>query len=143
MYIDTIIDDNYVTYSIPAKLNGESVDIKVLYSEEYPDGIVLGAWKGIDEKTGMPDKDIINICTRDEVIPQYYYYGVTDDAGGYVDGYVDGEAFKVGDELKLEVVELPEADYLYGFYMTDIAQNSNTSEFVEFNIKDGFITVKN
>lgn len=142
MYIDEIIDDNYVTYSIPAKLNGEAVDIKVLYSEEYPEGVVLGAWKGIDEKTGMPDKDILNICTGDEVIPQYYYYGATDDVGGYVDGYVDGEAFKVGDELMLEVVELPEADYLYGFYMTDIAQNSSTSEFVTFNIKDGYISVK-
>ncbi len=143
MYIDEIIDDNYVTYSIPAKLNGESVDIKVLYSELYPEGIVLGAWKGIDEKTGMPDKDIINICTGDEIIPQYYFYGATDDEGGYVDGYVDGEAFKVGDELKLEVIELPEADYLYGFYMTDTAQNSSTSEFVTFSIKDGYITVKN
>ncbi len=48
----------------------------------------------------------------------------------------------MGDELKLEVVELPEADYLYGFYMTDTSQNSSTSEFVTFSIKDGYITVK-
>ncbi|MDF2613280.1 MAG: peptidase clostripain [Clostridia bacterium] len=58
MYIETAEED-YSTYTIPAKLNGESVDIKVLYSEEYPDGVVLGAWRGIDEETGMPDKDII------------------------------------------------------------------------------------
>lgn len=140
MYIETVGDD-YVTYTIPAKLNGESVDIKVLYSEEYPEGVVMGAWKGIDEKTGMPDKDIIDICTGDTIIPQYYFYGSTDE--GDVDGYVDGEAFVVEDELKLEVVELPEADYLYGFYITDTAQNDAYSEFVTLNIKDGMITVKN
>ena len=135
MYIETVGDD-YVTYTIPAKLNGESVDIKVLYSEEYPEGVVMGAWKGIDEKTGMPDKDIIDICTGDTIIPQYYFYGSTDE--GDVDGYVDGEAFVVEDELKLA-----EADYLYGFYITDTAQNDAYSEFVTLNIKDGMITVKN
>ncbi|HEY5587252.1 MAG TPA: clostripain-related cysteine peptidase [Ruminiclostridium sp.] len=114
MYIETVGED-YSTYTIPAKLNGEKVDIKVLYSEEYPDGVVLGAWRGIDEKTGMPDKDIIDIYTGDEIIPQYYFYGSTDDVGGYVDGYVDGGAFVVEDELKLEVIELPDDKYLYGF----------------------------
>jgi len=140
MYIETV-GDGYVTYTIPAKLNGESVDIKVLYSEEYPEGVVLGAWRGIDEKTGMPDKDIIDICTGDTIIPQYYFYGSIDDEGGYVDGYVDGGAFVVGDELKLEVTELPEDKYLYGFYMTDNAQNESYSDFVTLTIKDGMISV--
>jgi hypothetical protein len=136
MYVDEIGED-FVTYTVPAKLNGESVDIHVLYSKEYPDGVVLGAWKGIDEATGMPDKDIIDIYTGDTIIPEYYYYGSTDDAGGYV----DGTAFVVGDELKLEVIELPEADYLYGFYITDTAQNEAYSKFVTLTIKDGLITV--
>ena len=142
MYIETVGED-YVTYTIPAKLNGESVDIKVLYNEDYPDGVVLGAWRGIDEKTGMPDKNIIDICTGDTIIPQYYYYGIIDDEGSYVDGYVDGGSFVVGDELKLEVVELPEDKYLYGFYITDTAQNDCYSEFVTLSIKDGMITVEN
>lgn len=142
MYVETVGDD-FTTYTIPAKLNGESVDIKVLYSEEYPDGVVFGAWKGIDEQTGMPDKDIIDICKGDTIIPQYYYYGSTDDAGGYTDGYVDGGSFVVGDELKLEVVELPEDKYLYGFYITDTSQNEAYSQFVTLSIKDGLISVEN
>jgi len=141
MYIDEIGED-YVTYTVPAKLNGEMVDIRVLYNEEYADGVVLGAWRGIDEETGMPDKDIIDICTGDTIIPQYYYYGTIDDEGGYVDGYVDGGAFVVEDELKLEVTELPEDKYLYGFYMTDTAQNETYSEFVTLSIKDGMISVE-
>lgn len=142
MYIETVGED-YATYTIPAKLNGESVDIKVLYSEEYPDGVVLGAWRGIDEKTGMPDKDIIDIFQGDTIIPQYYFYGSIDDEGGYVDGYVDGGTFVVEEELKLEVIELPDDKYLYGFYMTDTAQNDSYSEFVTLSIKDGLISVEN
>ena len=91
----------------------------------------------------MPDKDIIDIYTGDEIIPQYYFYGSTDDVGGYVDGYVDGGAFVVEDELKLEVIELPDDKYLYGFYMTDTAQNESYSDFVTLSIKDGIITVEN
>lgn len=135
MFIDEIGED-YITYTIPAKLNGESVDIMVLYTEEG--GEILGAWRGIDEKTGMPDKNIIEICKGDIIIPQYYYYDSSDDS----DGYIDGTPFEVGDELGLEQTELPEGDYLYGFYITDTAQNDTYSDFVTFNIKDGLITVK-
>ena len=142
MFVDEVGTD-YITYNIPAKLNGETVNISVLYSKEYPDGVVLGAWRGFDQVTGMPDKNIIDICTGDTIIPQYYFYGSIDDSGGYVDGYVDGGEFVVGNELKLEVTELPEAKYLYGFYMTDTAQNQSYSEFVTLNIKDGMISVEN
>jgi hypothetical protein len=141
MYINEIGED-YVTYTVPVKLNGESVDLNVLYDEEYPEGVVLGAWRGIDEKTGMPDKNIINIYSGDIVIPQYYYYGSTDDEKGYTDGYVDGEAFVVGTELKLEVTSLPETKFLYGFYITDTAQNECYSNFVNLSIKDGMISVE-
>jgi hypothetical protein len=55
---------------------------------------------------------------------------------------VDGETFVVGDELKLEVIELPDMDYLYGFYITDTAQNECYSDFVTLSIKDGMISVK-
>lgn len=135
MFIDEIGED-YVTYTIPAKLNGEPVDIMVLYTKDG--GQILGAWRGIDETTGMPDKDIIEICEGDTITPQYYYYDSSEDS----DGYLDGTPFKVGKELTLEQTELPEGDYLYGFYITDNAQNDTYSEFVTFNINDGMITVK-
>jgi len=135
MFIDEIGED-YVTYTIPAILNGEAVDIMVLYTEE--DGIILGAWRGIDEETGMPDKDIIEIYEGDIITPLYYYYDASDDS----DGYIEGTAFEVGEQLWLEQTELPEGDYLYGFYLTDTAQNDSYSDFVIFTIKDGMITIK-
>ncbi|MHB8129922.1 MAG: clostripain-related cysteine peptidase [Mobilitalea sp.] len=134
MFIDEIGED-YVTYTIPAILNGETVDIMALYTVEG--GIVMGAWRGIDEITGMPDKEIIEIYVGDIITPLYYYYDSSDDS----DGYIEGAAFEVGDQLWLEQTELPEGDYLYGFYLTDIAQNDTYSDFVIFTIKDGMISI--
>jgi len=75
---------------------------------------------------------------RDESFGQTGYYH---DASDVSDGYIEGTAFEVGDQLWLEQTELPEGDYLYGFYLTATAQNDTYSDFVIFTIKDGMISI--
>src|SRR5690349_22036363 len=57
--------DEYIRYAIPAKLNGEEVDILVHYDYDADSFEVLGAWAGIGEATGMPDRDIKQIKKGD------------------------------------------------------------------------------
>lgn len=123
-------NEEYSLYNIPVKLNGEEVDIKVLYNYKTGKEEVMGAWKGIDEKTGMADKNIIKIKQGDKIVPLYYSYDFNTDK----DGMEEGKQFVVGSDIKLEADTLPSGNYLYGFYVVDLAQNESYSEFVDINL---------
>lgn len=128
------IGEDYATYLIPVKLNGEDVFIRVLYSEGYPGGAILGAWRGFDEKTGMPDKDLIQIKKGDKILPRYLVYDSNTDEAYYSDG---DRGFTVGNTLKLERTVLPDSTYLYGYYVYDVMQNAGSSDFVAIDMEDG------
>lgn len=120
-------DDDYVLFAMPAILNGEEVDILIYFDWETETFEVFGAWRGIGEATGMPDKNFIRIKPGDEIIPLYEYYIEETDE----EGYTEGELFTVGEEIRLEYDWLPEGDYLYGFAIVDYAGNETYSDFVE------------
>ncbi|MQL51096.1 hypothetical protein GFC01_02200 [Desulfofundulus thermobenzoicus] len=65
----------------------------------------------------------------------FYYYDTATDK----DGDVPGEPFTVQDpsKLELEAEYLPPGEYLYGFYIEDIAQNETCSEFVDISLSAG------
>ncbi|MEN8907826.1 MAG: clostripain-related cysteine peptidase [Clostridiales bacterium] len=125
-------EESFYEYSIPVKLNNVEVDLITIYSEKYPDGHIIGAWEGIDESTNVPDKDLIKISNGDKIIPQYYYEN--EETEDY--GYLDGKEFTVKDELKLDYLPLPAGEYLYGFQITDIAQNDSYSDFIDITLDD-------
>ncbi len=124
--------ENYIRYGIPAILNGEEVDILVHFDTESERFDVLGAWRGIDESSGMPDKDIIKISAGDEVIPLFYYYDEATDE----EGYTEGDPFIVGDSMELTYDWLPEGNYLYGFSIIDYSGNETLSEFAEIELAE-------
>lgn len=120
--------DDFWEYYTPAVLNGQEVDIVIIYNDQYPDGKVLGA-KPVDENTGdkLP-KDFIVIKGGDSIIPVYYYENVRDPEDY---GWIQGEEFIVeGSELKVDYDILPTGEYLYGFWLKDYAGNTSSSEFV-------------
>ena len=123
---------DYVRYAIPARLNGEEVDILVHYDDEAATFEVLGAWRGINESSGMPDKDLIKIRPGDEVVPLYYYY----DENTEDEGYTEGEPIIVGETIELVYDWLPNGSYLYGFSLVDYSGNETFSEFIEFELLD-------
>lgn len=128
-------NEDYSLYNIPVKLNGVEVDIKVLYNYKTEKEEILGAWKGIDEKTGMADKNIIKIKKGDKIKPLYYSYDYNTDK----DGNEEGMEFVVGDKFDLGFEELPTGNYLYGFYIVDMAQNESYSDFCDISISTGSI----
>jgi hypothetical protein len=124
--------DDYIRYAIPAILNGKDVDILVHFDIDSNTFEVLGAWAGIGETSGMPDKNIMKIRPGDVIIPQFYYY----DEETEEEGYVDGDAFTVGDTIDLEYDFLPDGNYLYGFSIVDYGGNETLTDFVEIVLEE-------
>ncbi|CAH1190059.1 hypothetical protein PAECIP111893_00142 [Paenibacillus plantiphilus] len=124
--------EDYIRYGIPVKLNGQEMDVLVHYDIESDQFEVLGAWKGISEETGMPDKNLIKLKQGDEIIPQFYYYDEATDE----DGYIDGDPFTVGDGIDLAYGSLPDGSYLYGFSLTDYSGNETLTDFVEIVLEE-------
>lgn len=127
----TEITDEYDAYSIPVKLNGKNMYILVLYTEEKPDGKIIGAWRGIDRNTGMADRRIRKIKPGDKIIPRYPVLDVETKQ----ETEMEGPEFTVGKKLRLGVSELPPGEYLYGFATTDIFQHEQYSRFHKITVR--------
>ncbi len=120
--------DDFWEYYTPAILNGQDVDIVVLYNDQYPDGKVLGAKPvGTNDSEKVP-KEFLIIKRGDRVTPVYYYENVnnSDDTG-----WIEGDEFTVNEsELKIDYDILPTGTYYYGFWLTDFAGNESSTKFV-------------
>ena len=120
-------DDNNYSYTgyIPAMLNDEEVQILVEYSDENPNGIVLGAQKVYETGTAgklMPieDGDVIDfIC-------DYYDY-----EGNFNDRFFLGEPMTVDGELELSDIHLSVDRALYGYCLTDIYGSDRWTPMLE------------
>lgn len=126
------VEEEYTRYAIPIELNGTEVDLIVLYNWEEGTTEIIGAWEGIDEETQMPDKNLIKINQGDVITPLFYTYDELTDE----EGYATGDTFTVEGSLELSSEVLPAGLYLYGFYISDFAQNESYSDFVEIELVD-------
>ncbi|AGL03686.1 clostripain-related cysteine peptidase [Desulfoscipio gibsoniae] len=127
-------NDGKYSYSVPIKLNGQDMDLQIIYDTNTETTSILGAWKGIDPDTGLSDRNIIKLKAGDIITPMFYSYDLVTDK----DEDIPGEPFTVQDPTKLELQGdyLPQGEYLYGFYIEDIAQNDTCSEFVDISLLD-------
>ncbi|MTI84936.1 MAG: peptidase C11 clostripain [Firmicutes bacterium] len=129
--------EDYNLYSIPALLNGEEVSIKAawIWDEDFESGgyyEVYGAWKGIDEETGMADRNLIEIKPGNRITPIFRCYNLSTDETQYI----EGEEFVLEEEIQLHDFELPLGDYLYGFYLVDYAQNGSYADFAVIELAE-------
>lgn len=120
-------DDRYGdTYStkgrVPAMLNGQPVDIIVVFDNDYPDGRVLGAQKKYDPATETETvaKGLIDIVSGDKIdfLCDYYTYD-----GDYSDTYYLGEQYIATGEWAVENLALTNRDYQMTYRITDIYNN--------------------
>lgn len=116
-------DDGYV-YSIPAKINGKTVDIVVTVDKENGNYKIQGASEGVDPKTGVPSKQFFRLKKGDKITPLFTTFNVKTDK----DGFDEGKPF-IYDQGKLDLEKLPAGEYLIGFLATDLAQNDSMSDF--------------
>ncbi|MDQ0417953.1 hypothetical protein J2Z48_002137 [Croceifilum oryzae] len=113
-------------YVIPVKINGEKMELVVLHNKQANTYDILGAWRGVDPKTGVPDRNLHQVNEGDQVAPVY----PTIDKKTNERGMVDGAEFTAGKTINLQWQALPkDQNFLYGFDLTNFAQNRSVSDF--------------
>ena len=108
------------TGRIPALLNGERVDLLVVFDSETPNGRITGARPVYDEETTETvAKSLIQIEDGDTIdfLCDYYTYD-----GEYEDSYYLGNALTVNGELKLSNLSFGRGEVRFTYRFTDIYQ---------------------
>jgi len=135
---------------IPALLNGQLVDIIVVFDNENPYGKVLGAQIRYDTKaeTETLAKGLIDIVAGDKIdfLCDYYTY-----EGEYIDTYFLGEQYTATGEWKIENLHLGDRDYQMTYRITDIyneSQNTGKKEHeknhgIDYRVGDETPNLKN
>ncbi|MDL2237392.1 clostripain-related cysteine peptidase [Christensenellaceae bacterium OttesenSCG-928-K19] len=131
----------YIIYSVPILLNGESTNLRVVWEWEDPEDpnnyngqyVIWGAWDGIDSETGMPSRDIKEIVDGDEVIPILYCFDMNDPDNMFE---VEGMPIIVDGGLLLEEYELQPGDYWYNFGVEDLMGGYTYSDFAVITIDE-------
>ena len=128
--------EDYIRYAVPAYLNGQDVNLIVLYDGLNPEGKVIGAMPLYDPETGMAPKQMIKI--RDGDVIELFYYAerfidIDDDSEPSDDDAIwyEGNEFTVDGELLIENWEVLEGIYLYGFTIVDLQGNVYYTDFIE------------
>ncbi|HZL07169.1 MAG TPA: peptidase C11, partial [Coriobacteriia bacterium] len=107
---------------VPAKLNGQLVDIILVFDDQRPYGVVLGAQKRYDPKTQTETvpKGLIDIVAGDEIdyLCDYYTY-----EGGYSNTYLLGEQYTATGEWQIENLSVGQSGYQMTYRITDIYGN--------------------
>lgn len=107
---------------IPAILNGQLVNLRVVFTEEAPEGIVTGAYPLYEDETDVQAKGDVEIAQGDEIELLCDYYSLDGETSST---YTLGTSFTVPAEgLTLENLTM-EADGLTATYkLTDIYGNN-------------------
>ncbi len=136
VYIEvTAREDNYSLYSIPIKLNGVRCDLEVAYSRKNSTYKILGARRTI--RNGLADKNLIKLKAGDEITTLHYGMSISGDDTDFTEVEVD--TFTIGDNPKFASEKIADGEYLYCFEFVTPDNESATSEFINFTIRDGRI----
>ncbi|MDO4976903.1 MAG: clostripain-related cysteine peptidase [Eubacteriales bacterium] len=112
-------DDNYtITGHVPAFLNGERVNLILVFDNENPYGYIAGANTDYQEDvTDVCAKNLIEVKAGDQLdfICDYYTYD-----GAYQDSYYLGDTLTLTDDTLISNVDVGEGEVSCSFRITDI-----------------------
>jgi len=115
-------EDYKITGYIPAQLNGRRVDLMVCFTDEVPDGEILGAAPRYDEdtETATIAKGLIEIADGDVIdfLCDYYDYD-----RNFQDAYYLGDPLTVSGPLSLGNIRMDNSAYIAAYRFTDIYNN--------------------
>lgn len=115
--------DNYsIKGRVPALLNGQAVNIIIVFDNQNPNGMVLGAEikYNTSTQTETMAKGLIDINRGDKIdfLCDYYTY-----AGDYKDTYYLGKQYTATGEWKIENLSVGSKKYQMTYRITDIYNN--------------------
>ena len=130
-HVSTVEDGMDYTISgyIPAYLNGERVQIMVIFNNEYPYGYITGAQPVYtDGETQTVAKTMLSLNQGDtlDFICDYYSYD-----GDYEDSYYLGEQMTLGSTVEISNVSIGNGDVMATYRFTDIYQQEYWTPVVE------------
>jgi len=123
-YMDTVDDgENYtITGRVPALLNGERVDLLLVFDNENPYGYIAGARTDyVEGETETVAKGMTEINVGDtlDFLCDYYSYD-----GEYLDSYYLGEQMTVTEQMEISNVDVGEGRVQVTYRFTDIYNQS-------------------
>ena len=130
-HIDTIDDgENYtITGRVPAMLNGERVELILVFDNDNPYGFVAGASKQYNEETETMTvaKNLVEINKGDKIdfLCDFYSY-----SGEFQDSYYLGEQMTVDGDLEISNVDIGEGDAVITYRFTDIYNQEYWSDSI-------------
>ncbi len=119
-YLDTVIEgDNYtITGHVPALLNGERVNLILVFDNEHPYGYIAGARTDyVEGETETIAKGMSQLQVGDTLDFLCDYYSYT---GEYQDSYYLGEQMTVTEDMTISNVDVGEGAVRVTYRFTDI-----------------------
>lgn len=120
--------DNYaIVGRVPAKLNGELVDLIIAFTNDVPYGEVLGARLVYDD--GSTAKGFIRLSNGDAIdfLCDYYTYDEE-----YYDSFYLGEQMVVDGEIYISNIAITNIKCLVTYQLTDIYNNTYWTPAIEY-----------
>ena len=130
-HLDSVNDGDYwsITGRVPALLNGQRVNLIIVFDNENPSGYVAGAQTDYrDEEIEAVAKNLTEISDGDtlDFLCDFYSY-----EGEYQDSYVLGNRMTVRGGLRVTDTELPEGKVRLSYRLNDIYNQSYWTESLE------------
>jgi len=128
---DQVANDNFIRSLIPVLLNGDETYLLVVFDEDHPGGVVVGATEGYTD-AGQPARGYEPLQEGDIVIPQYdlLYWDDNDELS--TEPY-EGDPITVGADGTIAFGYddvLPDFDYAYGFCLNDVFGDYQYTDFI-------------
>ncbi|MBR6012842.1 MAG: clostripain [Selenomonadaceae bacterium] len=140
VYVEVTADEeDYILYSVPIKLNGVRCNLEIAYNYDEKNYKILGARRKYDDKK-MADKNLIKLKSGDKITTLHYGMTISGNDTDFTEVEVD--TFTVGNKQPVFADEsVGSGEYLYCFEFVAPNNETATSEFVNFTVKDdGSIT---
>ena len=139
VYIEvTAEEENYVLYSVPIKLNGVRCNLEVAYNYDGNNYKILGARRKYSDKN-MADKNLIKLKKGDKITTLHYGMTISGNDTDFTEVEVDTFTLE-NDKPVFADEQIGDGEYIYCFEFVTPNNESATSEFVNFTIKDNRIT---
>ena len=118
-FLDEVRDgDNYtITGRVPAMLNGEQVELMLVFDQDNPHGYVAGARTEYRGETETIAKGLTELTPGDKLEFLCDYYGYD---GTFLDNYYLGDPMTVGDTLEISNVDVGTGQVRATYRLTDI-----------------------
>lgn len=130
-------DEERYRYAVPVMLNGERVNLDVVYNFHEEAYTVLGARKLLAD--GPADKFIMPLKEGDQITTIFKAMIISGEEDEFEEVEVD--SFTLGQSHSFEDLDMGDDDFIFMFEMNDVQGNSATSAMTAITVSGGEISL--